>query len=374
MGLHQHHQRTVSPAKVSIPLPKLPRVQNFVDIERLQRRFIVYTGACTAQTELPDPLYQFHHMNRMHNCTIDHFQLRHLLWTVASSSVYFPSENRVWCWDPIRQETRQVAELGAAGIPFWHLSTMCASRDWMLAGGFDGELVFRRENEHPAIRHRILSEDANNIVNHMQPLDDSHVLISANDMAVRIMDLNTFQVAESFALPWPVNASQRSVDHRLVCAVGDGSESILFDTRTQRQTLVLHGHVDFSFSCSWSLDGHYLATANQDHTVRVYDMRMSTATLHVIASKMVAVRNVAFSPDGATLAVADADDFVQLLDVRSGFCYSQTVDFFGQVAGVGWTPDSESLYIGVSETGKGGVIELSRRHDGLYNKISGSAP
>lgn len=125
--------------------------------------------------------------------------------------------------------------------------------------------------------------------------------------------------------------------------------------------LQLPGHVGYTFSCDWSPDGRLLATGNEDHTARVFDLRRSTpAALHVLPAHMAAVRAVRFAPDGHALAVMEETDFATLYDVPSAFTRRTTIDFFGETAGIDFSPDSRYCYIGCGEPERGGIIELAR--------------
>ncbi|KAM3827017.1 coronin-7-like isoform 3-T3 [Vipera latastei] len=53
----------------------------------------------------------------------------------------------------------------------------------------------------------------------------------------------------------------------------------IWDVRTGRQELGLHGHIDQIFSLAWSPDGCCLATASKDGKVRVYEPRQAAQPL-----------------------------------------------------------------------------------------------
>ena len=70
----------------------------------------------------------------------------------------------------------------------------------------------------------------------------------------------------------------------------------------------------------------------------------------------------------------EESDFVVLYNVHqddSGEAFSRctTVDFFGETAGISFSPDSEHLYIGCGETDRGGVIELRRPQSAILNSL-----
>ncbi len=106
----------------------------------------------------------------------------------------------------------------------------------------------------------------------------------------------------------------------------------------------LKGHLDACFSCSWSPCGNLLATGSQDGTCHIFDVRkfgsfhsyhkyhtrrLNTSSLHILPAVLAPIQSVKFSPDGCILAVAEADDYVHIFNVKNDFNTSQTIDFFG---------------------------------------------
>jgi WD40 repeat protein len=71
------------------------------------------------------------------------------------------------------------------------------------------------------------------------------------------------------------------------------------------------GHTDFLSSVVFHPDDHRIASANQDGTVRIWDVvnGLEVLRLHGHASP---VRGLAFSPEGHYLAGACTDGTVQL--------------------------------------------------------------
>lgn len=122
----------------------------------------------------------------------------------------------------------------------------------------------------------------------------------------------------------------------------------------------LRGQEGYSFSCDWSPDGTILATANEDHTIRIWDMRRPDLASFMLTSKMCPVRSVRFSPDGLTLAMVEEMDYVSFFHVPSLFERSSNIDFFGDISGVDFTPDSEKFYVGCAEADRGGIIEMTK--------------
>lgn len=141
------------------------------------------------------------------------------------------------------------------------------------------------------------------------------------------------------------------------------------DTRVLTSSLVqvvnsLKGHEDYSFTSAWHPDGNVLATGNQDTTCRLWDVRNMSESFAVLRGRMGAVRAIRFTSDGRFLAMAEPADFVHVFDTKSDYTTVQEIDLFGEIAGISFSPDSEALFVGVSDRTYGSLLEFNRkRHD-----------
>lgn len=257
------------------------------------------------------------------------------------------------------------------------ISTCVATTDYVLIGGLGGELLVAPAGQSKARWFCMVSHDVDNIVTHIaEHSGTGRCLVASNDNVLRLYTINGLRLEQSFRMPWSINATSSNGRGDVICIVGDSTEAILVDSRTGKEVMPrLQGHVDFSFCCAWSPDDRLLATGNQDHSTRIYDTRFIQSkadggALKVLKGEMAAIRCVKFSPDGACLALMEADDYVHLYDVASGFTFRQTIDFFGETAGIGFTPDSEHFYIGISSLERGGLFEYRKQHSMLYDRFN----
>ncbi|KAL7750396.1 hypothetical protein RI367_004169 [Sorochytrium milnesiophthora] len=323
------------------------------------------------------PFYQFNHSNLAEKCCFNHFQLRNLIWATSHNEVVFAHDHYVRRWNSaLRQTTTLIDSFSdhkvAPGGPI-KITTMTAGLGIMAVGGMLGQYVIRAMRKSSTPATGLLMRDNLAITNYMEVAETLSgsvtVLASSNDQKVRRLDAATNTIVQSIDLPWPVNCCVQSPDRRLLATVGDCQETLLWDAQRSEVTTVLEGHLDYSFAAAWSPDGMLLATGNQDRTARVYDVRNLSRSLYTLPAKMGAIRSLRFHPHRrGFLAMAEDADFVHVVDTHglaaagmSRFRCWQSIDFFGDVAGISFTPDGERLYIGCSDPIYGAVIQYERR-------------
>ncbi|MEU9101901.1 AAA family ATPase [Streptomyces sp. NPDC048361] len=115
-----------------------------------------------------------------------------------------------------------------------------------------------------------------------------------------------------------LSAQLALVAHRL--RPGDeGTKNRLISTVNAPLATALLGHTGAVYLTSFSPNGHTLATASYDRTVRLWDVR-DPARPEPLGKPLTAhaswVSSAVFSPDGSTLASASDDGTVRLWDVR----------------------------------------------------------
>ncbi|KAJ3707448.1 hypothetical protein LUZ61_011153 [Rhynchospora tenuis] len=327
--------------------------------------------------------YDFHYNTRSVKSTILHFQLRNLVWATSKHDVYLMSHHSVLHWSALTNEKKELIDVQGHVAPsekhpgsllegFYQtqVSTLAVKDNLLVAGGFQGEIICKfldREGISYCCRTTF---DENAITNAVEiyngPSGAVHFMASNNDSGVRVFDMERFSLCRSFRFDWPVNHTALSPDGKLLVVVGDNPEALLLDSTSGKTIHELKGHVDFSFASAWNPDGFTFATGNQDKTCRVWDTRNLSKPVTVLRGNLGAIRSVRFTSDGRYMAMAEPADFVHIFDVASGYNERQEVDFFGEISGISFSPDTEALFIGVWDRSYGSLLQYNRRRSYSY--------
>ncbi|KAK8708332.1 hypothetical protein V6N13_059375 [Hibiscus sabdariffa] len=335
------------------------------------------------QVEKGNTFYAFQFNTRLVKSTIVHFQLRNLLWATSKHDVYLMQNYSVMHWSSLLRKGKEVLNVAKPIVPSVErpgllsqqlsrvqISTMAVKENLMVAGGFQGELICKHLNQPGVAFSTKLTTDDNAITNAVDvyrcPGGAMRVMAANNDAQIRMFDAETFSSLNCFAFDWSVNNTSVSPDGKLLAVLGDSVECLIAEAQSGKVTGTLKGHLDYSFASAWHPNGNILATGNQDTTCRLWDIRNLSKSLAILKGRMGAIRALKFTSDGRFLAMAEPADFVHVFDTESGYIKCQEIDFFGETAGISFSPDTESLFVGVADHTYGSLLEFNRRRHNRY--------
>ncbi|MFF4158564.1 helix-turn-helix domain-containing protein [Streptomyces sp. NPDC001678] len=139
-----------------------------------------------------------------------------------------------------------------------------------------------------------------------------------------------------------VNNIVYSPDGRTLATAGDDHTVKLWDAGSGEVLATLRGHVNSVNALAFSPDGRTLASASHDRSVKLWDVA-TRRLLGTLKGHQGGVLGVAFSPDGRTLATAGHDRTIRLWDAAT---YRQTAELAGheqQVMNLAFSPDGRTL-------------------------------
>ncbi|XP_020547675.1 uncharacterized WD repeat-containing protein C2A9.03-like isoform X4 [Sesamum indicum] len=326
--------------------------------------------------------YHFQFNTRLVKSTIVHFQLRNLLWATSKHDVYLMQNYSVMHWSSLLRRGKEVLNVAKPITPTLkhpgclaqtlsrvQISTMTVKDNLMVAGGFQGEVICKYLNQPGVAFCTKLATHENAITNSVDiynPSGSIRVIAANNDAQVRIFDAENFACLSHFAFPWSVNNTSLSPDGKFLAVLGDSAECLIADPQSGKVCSSLKGHLDYSFASAWHPDGQILATGNQDTTCRLWDIRNLSESLAVLKGRMGAIRAIKFTSDGRFMAMAEPADFIHVFDTQSDYATGQEIDLFGEIAGISFSPDSEALFVGVSDRTYGSLLEFNRRRFDHY--------
>jgi WD40 repeat protein len=322
-------------------------------------------------------------MNFKPKITLSHFQLRNLLACTSRNNICYAGESKVYSINPLfdQKATRMdltdpvVQPANPIIFPGVQISTIAADHNVLVAGGFCGEYGMIALDSPPNADHieGLITTDPNPITNHVQIHLNRHsgqpqASFASNDTGIRTLDCTTNKVVSHHKYNYAVNCSAISPDHRLRVIVGDNQNVIIADAEKGDVLQDLSSHMDFGFACAWADNGWHVATSNQDKLVKIWDARMWTdhegrgKPIENIACTMTGARSLRYSPLGSgkrVLVAAEAADMVSIIDAEM-YKTKQSFDFFGEISGVDFTPDGQGLFIGITDSIRGGIMEFEK--------------
>nr|XP_025888034.1 uncharacterized WD repeat-containing protein C2A9.03-like [Solanum lycopersicum] len=348
---------------------------------RNSRRYTQQSGETSDKehkTIKKDCLYDFRWYARSIRPSFSDLRLRNMVWATSKHDVYLLSAFSAVHWSPLTCTKTEILDFSGHVVPLEKhpksfpegftvtlVSTLAVKDNLLLAGGLQGELIVKYLDK-PGVS--LCARPTYDAITTCIEINNSssgalQFIASYNDSGVREFDVETFQLSNHFQFNLPVNHTSLSPDGNLLVIVGDDPEGMLVDSRSGVVVSSLSGHVDSSYASAWHPDGQTFATGNEDNTCRIWDIRNLSKSVTVLNDTFGPIMSIRYTSDGRYMAMAEYEDLVHIFDVKSGYVVEQEIDFFGEITGMSFSPDTESLFIGVSYSG---LLEFRRRHNYSY--------
>ena len=136
-----------------------------------------------------------------------------------------------------------------------------------------------------------------------------------------------------------------SPDGQLIATASEDHTVKLWDVPTGQCLHTLEGHTMFVASVAFSSNGQLFATASWDETVKVWDTR-TWQLVSTLQGHTNPVDSVAFSPDGGLIVTGSSDKTAKVWCPQSGSLF-YTLPFYSDVASVAFSPDGKLIATGL---------------------------
>lgn len=255
------------------------------------------------------------------------------------------------------------------------ISTMSSKHGVTIFGGLNGEWGYCGNNVEPGSMITGIIH-ANPLISHInlhlsRTSDTPRALMAGNSTRLHELDLHTGQIVTGHETPFGVNCTALSPSGTSCLIAGDNKTPYILDTATMKPMHGLAGHRDYVFGCDFSPDGYHVATAAQDLTVAIWDVR-TMRIIRRIACDVSNCYSVQFSPPTSgrgkrSLILAESGDRVSFVAADNGLYDSrQVIDFFGEISGCGFSPDGQKAWVANADPDFGGLMEFERIDDGTH--------
>ena len=173
--------------------------------------------------------------------------------------------------------------------------------------------------------------------------DGAQLAFTANEH-VRIADLTTCEARDLYDhdAGKSAYALRFSRDGRYLASASDDTTIGLYDLRTH-EVRRLRGHDGDVVTIAFAPDGRTLGSGGSDRTVRLWDL--ATGTARVLRGHQTLVSMLEFSPDGRTIASAGLDQVIRVWDAATG-AGGVLLGHRDRVVGIAFSSDGQLLVSG----------------------------
>ena len=276
--------------------------------------------------------------------TIQHWQLRDLVASSDNSSeVYCVNGEKVMLYSTRTQSSKLVQQLN------YQPTSMTVAHGFLATGGTKSELDVFSLTEGTICKNYV-GGNVNNALHIGQDCSgELRLFLSNNDKTVKVFSLPSMTVIVTLTFPIAINYASLSPDGKFLVAVGDSNQTHLYSAVQNsgyQRIRTFSEATDSGMCCAWNSSGMCFASASQDGSVCVWDLRSTKVLAKLQTQDKNACRVVKFS-SGLTdlMAFSEHHSRFHIVDART-FAYEQVVSAAPErdISGLCFTPNGSKVY------------------------------
>lgn len=326
----------------NIVLQNSERIENF---GYRSNRFRGQTNTSYSQT-IGVETFRFRKTFLFKDIVNGHFQLHYCLKSISSGQLLVPRQNGTYLLNNITGKLSRVFEgSGIKSIDFDKDSGMIVSTP--VNKVFVCNLYTDSKKSHV----KFFSDDE--VISRCLFTDSAsgqrQMVAVGNDPAVKAMDLTSEKIRVLFHGRDNTNSIGFSPYLKIYALAQDKDEIELKDERSPKNVGLLEGHEDSNFSCEF-MTSWRLATAGQDLSVRIWDLRYPAGAVYTFQNNSCCYA-LTYSPRRDRLFAIENANRVRSYNLNGELAQVSTFQFVGKTVGLSLSPDEDSLFVGVHQMG-----------------------